>query len=103
MPEPPSLLGAPGPRKGIAVTLLCSEYGEGVRCGLYFVDYFLAPSDPASNEIPALHPSSGLGNQQLRSRAVRGQCSGIQSSCIRTEQPGLMGSKAGSRDRNMAE
>lgn len=59
VPEPPSLLGA------IAVTQLCSEYGEGVWCGLYFVDYFLAPSDPASNEIPALHPSSGLGNQQL--------------------------------------
>lgn len=64
--------GVRGPRKGIAVTQLCSEYGESVWCGLYFVDYSLAPSDPTSNEIPALHPSSGLGNQLLRLRAVRG-------------------------------
>lgn len=50
-----------GRRKGIAVTQLCSEYVKSVSCGLYFVDYFLSPSDPTSDEIPALHPFLWVG------------------------------------------
>lgn len=53
-------------RKGIAVTRPCREYAKRFSRGLYFVDYFLSPSDPTSNEIPAVHPFLRAGQSADR-------------------------------------
>jgi len=50
-----------GPSGRIAVTQLCSGYVKSVLCGLYFVNYFLSPSDPTLDEIPALLPFIWVG------------------------------------------
>lgn len=81
---------------------LCNECIKSILRGLYFVDYFSVLLTPPQMQFLHFIRSFGLGSQQIQSRPVGMQRSGIQS--VGTEEPGLMGNKAGSRRRrNMAE